>query len=205
MTFRVIRDRLSAMNAPMRKPLTLESFLAWEDRQPLRHEFDGVRTIAMTGGTEAHALIQVNLAIAVGGRLRGAPCRFAGNDLKIQVAGRIRYPDGFVYCGPFQADRKVIDEPVVIFEMLSESTGSTDLITKNAEYAATPSVRRYVVLAQDAIGGTMFERVGEDWTGRLLSADSLLRMPEIGIEVSMTEFYEGVELAAEDDRRTGLE
>jgi len=186
------------MNAPMRTPMTPESFLAWEDRQPLRHEFDGVRTIAMTGGTAAHALIQINLAIAVGGRLRGKPCRFVGNDLKISVAGRVRYSDGFVYCGPFQADAKVIEEPVVIFEVLSESTSSTDLITKNAEYAATPSVRRYVVLAQDTIGGTMFERVGDDWTGRLLSADSLLRMPEIGIEVPIAEFYEGVAFAAED-------
>ncbi len=193
------------MNAPMRQPMTLETFLAWEDRQPLRHEFDGVRTTAMTGGTAAHALIQINLAIAVGGRLRGKPCRFIGNDLKINVAGRIRYPDGFVYCTPFQADRKVIEEPVVIFEVLSESTSSTDLITKNAEYAATPSVRRYVVLAQDAIGGTMFERSGDDWTGRLLSADSLLRMPEIGIEVPMVEFYEGVEFTAKDQDETALE
>jgi len=194
-----------AMNAPMWKPMTLESFLAWEDSQPLRHEFDGVRTIAMTGGTAAHALIKINLAIAVGGRLRGRPCRFVGNDLKISVAGRARYPDGFVYCSPFLADAKVIEEPVVIFEVLSESTSSADLITKNAEYAATPSVRRYVVLAQDAIGGTMFERVGEDWRGRLLSADSLLRMPEIGIEVPMAEFYEGVELATVDHDETDLE
>jgi Uma2 family endonuclease len=186
------------MNAPMRKPVTLESFLAWEDRQPLRHEFDGVRTIAMTGGAEAHAIIQVNLAIALGGRMRDKPCRFVGNDLKIGVAGRIRYPDGFVYCGASRAGRKVIQDPVVIFEVPSNSTSSTDLITKNAEYAATPSVLRYVVLAQDAITGTMFERIGDDWRGRLLAADSLLRMPEIGIEVPIAEFYEGVEFAAED-------
>jgi Uma2 family endonuclease len=186
------------MNAPMRTPMTLESFLAWEDRQPLRHEFDGVRAIAMTGGTAAHAMIQINLAIALGGRLRRKSCRFIGNDLKIQVAGRIRYPDGFVYCGAFRADAKVIEEPVVIFEVLSNGTSSTDLITKNAEYAATPSVRRYVVLAQDAIGGTMFERVGDDWIGHLLSADSLLRMPEIGLEVPLAEFYDGVDFAAED-------
>ncbi len=193
------------MNAAVREPMTLESFLVWEDRQPLRHEFDGSRAIAKTGGTAAHALIQVNLAIAVGGRLRGAPCRFVGNDLKIQVAGRIRYPDGFVYCARHQADRKVIDEPVVIFEVLSDTTSSTDFITKNAEYAATPSVRRYVVLAQDAIGGTMFERVGEDWIGRLLSADGVLSMPEIGIEVPMAEFYEGVELAPIDQGADGLQ
>jgi Uma2 family endonuclease len=186
------------MNAPLRKPMTLESFLAWEDGQSLRHEFDGARPIAMTGGTEAHALIGVNLAIAVGGRLRGDACRFVGNDLKILVAGRVRYPDGFVYCGPSRVDRKAIDSPVVVFEVLSDRTSSTDLITKNAEYAATPSVRRYVVLAQDTVGGTMFVRDGDDWTGHLLSSDSLLRMPEIGIEVPMAEFYEGVVLPSED-------
>jgi Uma2 family endonuclease len=202
MTLRATRSTVLAMNAPMRPPMTLESFLAWEDRQPLRHEFDGVRAIAMTGGTAAHALIQTNLAIAMGGRLRGKPCRFIGNDLKISVVGRVRYPDGFVYCGPFQPDTEVIEDPVVLFEVLSDSTSSTDLITKNAEYAATSSVRRYIVLAQDAIGGTMFERSGDDWTGRLLSADSVLRMPEIGLEVPMVEFFEGVAFPEEDHGAT---
>ena len=41
------------------KPMTLESFLAWEERQELRYEFDGFRPIAMTGGTYAHARIQI--------------------------------------------------------------------------------------------------------------------------------------------------
>jgi Uma2 family endonuclease len=116
-----------------------------------------------------------------------------GNDLKIQVAGRIRYPDGFVHCTPFQADRKLSKEPVVIFEVMSKSTSSTDHITKNNEYAATPSVQRYVILAQDVPGGTMFERIGDDWVGHLLGVDSILRMPEIGIEVPLAEFYEGVD------------
>ena len=40
------------------KPMNLESFLAWEERQELRYEFDGFRPIAMTGGTYAHAQIQ---------------------------------------------------------------------------------------------------------------------------------------------------
>lgn len=187
------------MNAPMRKPATLEEFLDWEDRQPLRHEFDGLRAVAMTGGTAAHALIQANIAYVMIGRLRGKPCRYVGNDLKIQVADRIRYPDGFVYCTPYPADAKLIFDPVVIFEVLSESTSGEDLITKNAEYAATPSVRRYVMLAQDAIGGTMFERAGEDWVGHLLGADSVLRMPEIGVEIALAELYEGVELPARKD------
>jgi hypothetical protein len=50
----------------------------------------------------------------------------------------------------------------------------------------------------------MFERVGADWIGRLLSAESLLRMPEIGIEVPVAEFYEGVDVAPADPREVGL-
>ncbi len=174
--------------------MTLEDFLAWEDSQPLRHEFDGVRAIAMTGGTVNHARIQKNLALSIGGRLQGQKCEFFGSDLRIEVAGRIRYPDGFVTCSPLARDGKTVSEPVVIFEVLSDSTSRTDLITKNDEYANTPSVKRYVMLAQDAIGGTMFERVGDDWIGRLLVADSVLRMPEIGVEFPLKELYEGVDL-----------
>jgi Uma2 family endonuclease len=81
----------------------------------------------------------------------------------------------------------------VIFEVLSESTARTDLITKNHEYEATPSVRRYVILEQDTPGGTMFERVGDDWVGHLLAADTMLRMPEIGLEIPLAELYEGVD------------
>ena len=177
------------MGATLRKPMTLDEFLTWEDRQELRYEFDGFEPVAMTGGTAAHATIQGNLAIAVGGRLRGTPCRFFGSDLKIEVIGRIRYPDGFVVCTPVPPDAKVVREPVVIFEVLSPSTAATDQFVKNREYEATASVRRYVMLAQDRIAATVFAREGEGWVGRLVAEDGALAMPEIGIEVSLAEFY----------------
>jgi hypothetical protein len=53
-------------------------------------------------------------------------------------------------------------------------------------------VQRYIALAQDAIGGTMFERIGADWVGHLLNADSQLHMPEINIELPLVELYDGV-------------
>jgi Uma2 family endonuclease len=187
------------MNLVARSSMTLPEFLLWEARQPLKHEFDGTRPVAMTGGSAAHAFIQRNLAIAIGGRLRGMPCQFAGSDLKIEVAGSIRYPDGSVVCTPVAPRATVVRDPVVVFEVLSPGTASTDLITKNHEYAATPSILRYVVLAQDSIGATVFARAGGDWVGHLLDADAMLRMPEIGIEVPLTELYEGIDFAAAED------
>ena len=176
--------------------MTLAEFLAWEERQELRYEFDGFHPIAMVGGTRAHASIQANLAIAVGGRLRGTPCRYYGNDLKVEVAGRIRYPDGFVTCTPGAGRDTVEREPVVIFEVLSEGTQRTDWTVKNDEYRATPSVRRYVILDQEAVRATVFAREGEEWLGRILSLGDILAMPEIGISVLLDELYEGVSFSA---------
>src|SRR5690242_18625175 len=99
------------MSIALRKPMTLQAFLDWEERQELRYEFDGFETVAMTGGTSAHSAIQVNIALAVGGRLRGKPCRLFNSDLKIQAAGSIRYPDAFVVCSPVRPDATVVTDP----------------------------------------------------------------------------------------------
>lgn len=187
------------MNQALRRHFTVAEFLDWEQRQELRYEFDGTKVVAMTGGTAAHATVQGNLARAILDRLRGRQCRFYGSNLKIEMSGRIRYPDGFVVCSPILPKTTVVKDPVVIFEVLSDSTGQTDLFIKNREYAFVASVQRYVMLSQDEVGGMMFERVGADWVGRMLAADATLRMPEIGIEVPLSEFYEGLDFTAEDD------
>jgi hypothetical protein len=49
------------MSVTLQRPWTTEQFLAWEERQELRFEFDGVRPVAMAGGTAAHSAIQRNL------------------------------------------------------------------------------------------------------------------------------------------------
>lgn len=68
----MIADRLAAMSPyspetdgrlTLRKamtkqePIAIRQFLAWEQMQELRYEFDGFQPIAMAGGTAAHAAI----------------------------------------------------------------------------------------------------------------------------------------------------
>jgi Uma2 family endonuclease len=89
----------------------------------------------------------------------------------------------------------VVTDPVVVFEVPSPSTATTDRIVKNQEYRDTPSVQRYVMLEQDQQAATVFARAGDDWIGHVVSGDSVLGMPEIGIEVALAELYEGVTLA----------
>jgi Uma2 family endonuclease len=185
------------MNVALKGPMTLESFLVWEDKQPLRYEFDGTRPVAMTGGTAAHAAIQRNLLVALTLRLRGKPCQAHGSQLKIQVAGRIRYPDAFVVCSPLAADAKVVTEPVAVFEVTSKSTENEDLVDKNAECRATPSVQHYVILQQSKPRAIVFTRKGEEWVSTLLtSADASLNLPEIGCSFPLGECYADMDLGA---------
>lgn len=182
------------MNAPLRSRMTLEQFLAWEARQPERWEFDGFQPVAMVGGTSEHSAIQRNLAITVGGRLLGKPCQFHGSGLKVEVAGSIRYPDGFVVCRPLPRGTLVVPDPVVVFEVLSEGTQRSDRIVKLRECQATPSIWRYVMLEQGRIAATLVSRRGKDWLVRVLLDEDVLALLEIGVEVPLAELYEGVEL-----------
>ena len=147
----------------------------------------------MNGGTLAHALIGSNLVIELGTRLRGTQCRAFGAGLKILVAGRVRYPDAFVACSPMVKDVTWLTEPVVVFEVLSESTALSDQTIKNAEYRATPSIQRYIMLSQESISANVYERSGNQWVGTLITAPSaVLAMPELGIELPLAALYDGL-------------
>ncbi len=187
------------MSTALRRPMTLDEFLAWERRQELRYEFDGTRAVAMTGGTVEHSVIATNLVRALEDRLRGKRCRAFRGDLKIVVAGRIRYPDAMVTCSPVPRGTDVIPEPVVVFEVLSASTAATDRIEKNEEYRLTPSIRRYVMLEQARRAATVFSRAGgDDWAGHVLTGDAVLAMPEIGVDLPLAEAYAGIAFASDD-------
>ena len=185
------------MNVALRRPMTLDEFLAWERQQELRYEFDGNQPVAMTGGTVEHSEIATNLVEALRRRLGGRPCRAFRGDLKILVAGRVRYPDATVTCSPVPRGTDVIPEPVVVFEVLSASTAATDRIEKNEEYRLTPSIRRYVMLEQARRAATVFSRTGDDWAGHVLLGDAVLAMPEIGVDLPLAEVYARIEFATD--------
>jgi len=184
------------MNVALRSPWSLAEFLAWEESQEGRWEFDGFAPVAMTGGTWRHEEIGGALRSLLREHLRGKPCRVSGPNFKIEVQGRIRYPDALVTCTPVAANQTVIVDPVVVFEVLSPSTSSTDRIVKLREYQATPSIQRYVILEQDIAAAMVLVRRGDDWLTSALTAEDVLRMPEIGVELPLAGIYAGAELPA---------
>ena len=184
------------MSQTQSRPMTPNEFLAWEADQELKWEFDGFQPVAMTGGTRAHAVVQANLLTALTNRLHGKPCRAYGSDLKIQTGPSYRYPDASVSCTAFPDSETIVADPVVIFEVLSASTAGDDRTTKLAEYKSLPSVRRYVMLEQDRVFATVITRTDTGWDHALADPDGTLVMPEIGVEIPMTELYDGLALAA---------
>ena len=183
------------MSQLRRKAMTPEEFLAWEAGQGLKWEIAGFEPVAMTGGTDAHAAIQVNTIVALGGRLRGRPCYVRGAETKVQIGPGYRYPDAFVSCASVARDATVAADPVVIFEVVFESTGRTDRTVRLAKYRALSSVQRYVMPEQGQVVATAFTRVETGWVLERLDASGVLSMPEIGEEVAIAELYDGLDLA----------
>jgi Uma2 family endonuclease len=180
------------------KPMTVEEFLAWEVRQEGRFEFDGFRPVAMTGGTIAHEIIGRNIRTELDNRLRGSRCTPLGPNTKIEVAGRIRYPDALVVCSTLDLKATVIKDPVVVFVVLSDSTAHIDSFEKLREYTAAPSIRRYVILGQDVIGATVYVRDGDRMLVETVARGDALKLPEIGAEIPLDALYRGVEPEAPD-------
>jgi Uma2 family endonuclease len=188
------------MNAPFLKPWTQAQFFAWAVQQEGRWEFDGFRPVAMTGGTVNHNLIGQNVMAALRQRLRGSGCRPLGPDIGIETVGAaVRYPDAVVTCSTFDGEARTIAGAVAVFEVLSPTSGRTDRIVKVQEYAAVPSVRRYVILESTGVGLQVFERTNADeqWTALALTGDDTLHMPELGIDIPVADLYEGVDFGGD--------
>ena len=190
------------MNIALRKPrMTRDQFFAWAEADGGRWEFDGFEPVAMTGGTVNHSRIARNIHAALRSRLRGSGCEPLGPDAGLATIGdTVRYPDALVTCTKVAGDARLVPGVVVVFEVLSPTTGRVDRIVKLREYRAVPSIRRYIILEHSGIGLTVFSRDhgDQDWTATALTADDTLDLPELNTEIPVNEFYQDTEFPAAD-------
>ncbi len=134
--------------------------------------------------------------------MHGKFCRAFWSDLKIVVAGRVHYLQVAVTCRPVPRGTDIVPSPVVVFEVFSSSTASTDRIAKNEEYRQTPTIQHYVMLEQASQAAMIFSGAGDDRVGRALTGGAMLSFPQIGVELPLGEAYSGIEFdppTAEDD------
>jgi Uma2 family endonuclease len=196
------RATLASMNAPLRKPWTQDQFFAWASSQEGRYEFDGFQPVAMTGGAANYSVIMRNLHRALDRRLQGSPCQYLGPDAGLAtVETKVRYPDALITRSKFPGNVRTIPGVVAAFEIVSPGTSRIDRIVKVREYAAFPSIRRYVILESTTAGLTVFERQDTEtsWRAITLTADDTLRIPELAIEIPLTELYADVDFGDDNE------
>lgn len=182
-------------------PTTLPDFLAWEERQHGRYELAAGVVRLMSGGTGDHDQIAVNIASALRARLRGTGCYAHGSNLKVvaRAAGAVLYPDAFVRCGEPIGRGTTADDPVVVFEVLSESTARHDLTRKKLAYKTIPSLRLIAYVSPDEPRVDVVRRRpdgtwddGEPTEG--LAAE--LPLAEIELSLPMAEIYEDTDVGS---------
>lgn len=148
------------MNNEVREPLeaygkrvfTPEEYLSLEERSLQKHEYYRGEIFAMAGAGERHNIISVNLISQLHQRLKGTPCRPFGSDLRIHIPENslFTYPDISVICGNVIADNPV-KRPVLIIEILSESTRNYDQGDKFRLYRDIPTLKEYILVDSESI------------------------------------------------------
>ena len=175
--------------------LSVDEYLASEDGAELRHEYIGGEVYAMTGATARHGLITLNMAAALRSHVRGSGCQLFANDMKVRlrIGGDdiFYYPDILLSCDP--ADRAVYfrESPCLIVEVLSESTERLDRREKFFAYQRIPSLREYVLVAQDRCEVQVHRR-SSDWAAEVLT-EGMLRLECLDVGLSLDDIYEDVD------------
>ena len=180
--------------------MALAEFLAWEDAQSLRHERVGGTVWAMTGGTLAHNRIALNLFSALRARLAGSSCEAFAFDVRVVTPRRdVMYPDVVVACGERRDTDREVSDPLVVIEVLSDSTGARDHGFRRWAYRTIPTLKHYVLIAQDRAEAEVATADGEVWRSVVLrDAAATLRLDALGLDIPLAEVFAGVDLTGEE-------
>jgi Uma2 family endonuclease len=186
----------AVQHAPLVSP---DEYLAGEAASEGKHEFLNGMVYAMAGGTKRHSALCVRLIAVLYARLRGHRCQPYNSDLLLRVRSgddlRFYYPDAMIHCGSENDEARVIDDPTVVFEVLSESTARTDTGEKRMAYLTIPTLEAYVLVDSEEREVTVWRRRGNQWAPEVLTApDAVLEFTSADCKLTVGEIYEGTGL-----------
>lgn len=135
---------------------TEAEYLEYDLHSEFKNEFFNGQIYAMAGASEKHNTISINLSSELRAQLKNKPCKVYAGDMRIKVktTGLYAYPDVLVVCPELQFSGDKPDtllNPIVIIEILSDSTESTDRGAKFSHYRQIPSLREYVLVSQNSL------------------------------------------------------
>lgn len=191
------------MQVQRKAHLTEAEYLAVERQAEYKSEYYQGEMFAMAGASEKHNLITLNIAAGLHGMVKNRPCKVYSSDMRIKTAGLYTYPDVAAVCGKADFDdaaRDTLLNPVLIVEVLSESTEAYDRGKKFGKYRLIPSMREYVLVAQDRPHVEVFTRSDADARWMLSEAtgpDALIELASLGCTLPLADIYSKVEFGDE--------
>lgn len=183
------------MSALPKKLYSAEEYLALERAAEYKSQYYAGEIFAMAGGSPRHNLISANVSGELRALLKGRPCNVYPSDqrLKIPATGLYTYPDVSVVCGEAQFDDvDLLLNPILLVEILSDSTEAFDRGKKFEHYRRIPSLHEFLLIAQDRCKIDQHIKQ-EDGRWVLLSEESdlqsVIKLPSLNCELAVAEIY----------------
>ena len=185
---------------------TEDEYFEFERASSGRWEFVNGEIRAMSGGTADHSMIAMNIGATLRAALLPRGCRVFGSDMKVHTNDRINtFPDISVVCGPLGFHRgwkDIITNPILIVEVLSDSTAPYDLGDKFRHYQTISTLTDYLLVAQDEARVLLYTRRDDYWEFRdITGLDSTVHLPSIRTTLALADIYALIELTP-DERGT---
>ena len=189
------------MSIPIAAPTHLSpaAYLAWERKAAFRNEYLNGVIRAMSGASEAHNRITVNMILRLGNLLDDLEYSLYVGDLRVRAgaADAYLYPDVVIVRGPPRFEDDVFDtllNPAVVIEVLSPSTEARDRGEKFAQYRQLESLHEYILISQERIHVEHYLRQGTQWLlTEFRDSDDVLPIVAADCELSLQHIYRLVE------------
>ncbi|MDQ2712171.1 MAG: Uma2 family endonuclease [Acidobacteriota bacterium] len=179
-----------------------EEYLERERHAETRSEYLRGEVFAMAGGSLRHARIITSLVRRLAEKV-GNYCDVYSTDVRLAIpmAQLYTYPDVMVVCGQLLPSEDTVSDPILIVEVLSDSTKSYDRGDKFHYYRSLPSLMEYMTVAQDKIHVEHWVRQpSAQWLfTELTDAAAALQLPSLSLELRIADIYEKVDF----EERTG--
>ncbi len=142
------------MHATQQSLVSREEYLRFERAADVRSEYHRGQIVAMTGASRNHNRIVTNVSTSLDIQFKSRNCNNYSNDMRVSVqnGGLYFYPDVVVTCGKEEFEDDSLDtiiNPVMVIEVLSQSTEAYDRGLKFLYYQKIESLKEYVLISQN--------------------------------------------------------
>lgn len=192
------------MSAIPKTKLTAEQYLEFERKSETKHEYFNGEIFAMAGARRRHNVIAWNVGGELRQKLKGKNCEAYPADMRVFVpeTGLYTYPDLVVVCGEPQFQDDIFDtllNPVLIIEVLSDSTESYDRGKKFQHYRSIETLQEYVLISPDEARIEKYVKQGDGFWffTEAVGLDSEIEFASIECRIALAEVYDKIDFSVE--------